>query len=156
VYARSQWFGTTPAEVPMDMLYLQGMVKKDGYQDFLIPVLPKGTDIVNITLMPEKFDRSTIIKDEREGFYKVLAAFILSMPLPIYFFDVTNTLTQSYMAEAQLSPFERNLDEAYRLLDMRQITLSAYIATAFISAALFIDATIELFEYIDRVQLSTY
>jgi hypothetical protein len=156
VYARSQWLGITPAEVPKDMLYLQGMVKKEGYQDFLVPVLPKDMDIVSITLMPDKFDRRTIIEDERKGFYKVLAAFILSMPLPIYFFDVTNTLTQSYMAEAQLSPFERNLDEAYRLLDMRQITLSAYIATAFLSAALFIDATIELFEYIDRVQLSTY
>ena len=156
VYARSQWFGTTPVEVPKDMLYLQGMVKKEGYQDYLVPVLPEDTDLVTITLMPDKFDRGTIIKDERDGFYKVLAAFILSLPLPIYFYDATNTLTQSYNAESQVAPFKRNVDEAYRLFDMRQVTFSAYIATVFISAALFIDATIELLEYIDRVQLSTY
>ena len=156
LYARSQWYGKTPVEVAPDFINLQGTMRKDGYQETLIPSIPKDTGLVEIKLLPDKFDRRTIIKDEREGFYKVLAAFILSVPFPVFFFDATNTLTQSYIAEAGLPPFQRNLEEAQRLLKMRQICLSAYIATAFVSAALFVDATLELLEYIDRVQLTTY
>lgn len=156
LYSRSQWYGTTPAEIPGDEPHLQAFIKKEGYQDFLFPVLPEETDSITLALLPNKLDRTTVIEDERDGFYNVLAAFIISLPLPVYLFDVTNTLTQSYNAELQQPPSARNIDEAYRLLDMRQISFSAYIATVFVSVALFIDATIELIEYIDRVQLSTY
>ncbi|MBN1686992.1 MAG: PEGA domain-containing protein [Spirochaetales bacterium] len=156
LYARSQWYGTTPVDVHGDLVDLQGTLRKEGYQDALVPGIPGNADSLEITLMPDVLDRRTVIKDEREGFYKVLAAFILSVPLPVYFFDFTNTLTQSYMTEAQLPPYQRNLDEVYRLFELRQLSLSAYVATAFVSVALFIDATRELLEYIDRVQLTTY
>jgi len=155
-YARSRWYGATPVEVPADFVHAQGVMSKEGYQDALVPDIPRNGDSLEIRLLTEKFDRRTMIKNEREGFYKVLGAFILSLPLPVYFFDRTNTLTQSYMTEAQRPPFSRNLDEAYRLLELRQISLGAYIETTFLSVALFVDATIELLEYIDRVQLTTY
>ena len=156
LYAQSQWYGRTPVDVSGNLRNLQGTVRKEGFQDFLLPSIPEETTSLELKLLPEKFDRSRIIKEEREDFYKVLAAFIISLPLPVYFFDTTNTLTQSYTAEAQLSPFQRNLDEAYKLLELRQMSLSAYVATAFVSVALFVDATLQLLEYIDRVQLSTY
>ncbi len=155
-YTRSQWYGTTPVEVPADFTHVQGIVSEEGYQEALIPDIPGNTDSLEIRLLPDKFDRRSVVRSEREGFYKVLAAFFLSLPLPVYFFDRTNTLTQSYVAEAQRPFYQINLAEANRLLNLRQISLSAYVGTAFISVVLFIDATIELLEYIDLVQLTTY
>ncbi len=156
LYARSRWYGKTPTEISGSFRNLQGTIKKEGYQDFLLPTISPGTNSLDIRLLPEKFDRERVIAHERKDYYKVLAAFILSLPFPVFFFDATNTLTQSYTAEAELSPLERNLDEAYRLLNLRQISLSAYVAATFVSVVLFVDATLELLEYIDRVQLTTY
>jgi hypothetical protein len=156
VYALSQWYGTTPVQAPPGMEHLQGLIRKEGYSDYLLPVLPSGQDEVSIRLLPTIIDREGLMAEKRSDFYRVFAAFVLSLPLPIYFFDATNTLTLSYLAEAQQPFSDRNLDEALRLFKLRQVGLSVYISTVFISVALFADAVVELLRFIDLANLSTY
>ncbi len=157
VYASSQWYGKTPMQAPPGMEHLQGLIRKEGYSDYLLPILPSGQDDVVIRLLPEIVDRQRLMKDKRNDFYRVFAAFVLSLPLPIYFFDATNTLTLSYLSEAVLQPAsDRNRDEQERLFQLRQMSLSAYVGTVVISAALFGDAIVELLRFIDLANLSTY
>ena len=156
VYALSQWYGTTPVQAPPGMEHLQGLIRKEGYSDYLLPILPPRQDEVVIRLLPTIIHREELMAEQRSDFYRVFAAFVLSLPLPIYFFDVTNTLTLSYLAEAQQPFSDRNLDEALRLFKFRQVGLSVYIGTVFVSVALFADAIVELLRFVDLASLSTY
>ncbi|MBT3275001.1 MAG: PEGA domain-containing protein [Spirochaetales bacterium] len=156
LYALSQWYGTTPASIPSTMRNIQGIIKKDGYSDFLMPVIPDSDDEVVISLVPEALDRRALMDSERADFYSVFAAFIFSLPIPIVLFDTTNTLTSALNSETTIPTSIRNLDELPRLFNLRQAALSGYVGGLFISAALFVDAVVKLLKYIDLADLSVY
>jgi hypothetical protein len=138
------------------MTNVQGLIRREGYKDFLLPLLPDQEEPVEITLVPEILDRESLMKDKREDFYVVFAAFVLSLPLPIYLFDATNTFELGYKNEARQDSADINIDEALRLVELRQLSLTAYIGSFFLSAALLVDAISELLAYIDLTDLSTY
>ncbi|MAG13302.1 MAG: hypothetical protein CMN78_01770 [Spirochaetales bacterium] len=155
VYALSEYRGTSPVDMPKKARAIQAVIRKEGYADFLLPMLPDSGE-VTISLLPDIMNREELLDEQRTRFYMVFAAFVMSLPIPIYLFDITNSLTSVFLAEAERSPSDRNVEEARRILTLRQISLSGYIGGFFLSVALLIDAIFELATYLDLAHLSTY
>ena len=156
VYALSEYQGLTPLNVPRTGRAVQAIIRKDGYADFLLPVLPDNQDDITITLLPEAMDREKLMEKQRTRFYTIFGAFVLSLPIPIYLFDVTNGLTLTFLSEAEIAPSDRNVAEARRILKLRNMSFSGSIGGFFLSAVLLLDAIFELATYLDLARLSTY
>ncbi|RPJ08102.1 MAG: hypothetical protein EHM28_05255 [Spirochaetaceae bacterium] len=101
-----------------------------GFNDEVIRVGPGMGENVQATLLNLKIEWSQIRDHKRNRYYSALAAFILSLPLPIFSF--------SFARDAWISG--RNGEfEFYS---------TAYYWTGFISAALFVNMLSELLKYV--------
>ena len=156
VYIASEWAGSTPLDLSLPPLPKQGIVRREGYNDYLLTLGDSLPEEVELELAPVEILKPELLSESRDRFYFALGAFVLSVPFPIMLLDEANNLTFAAGKEDDLPQGERNADEINRLLRQRSFAVGGYVGSMLASASLLILVITELLSYINIVDLSIY
>ncbi len=152
VYLASQWVGTSPVDVIFPGVPAQLVVVREGYRRSfrILSQAPEGT--VHFDLQPESPVTYSIREDYRDRFYKDFGIFILSIPVSLVGYSLTEQYSIAYNeAEAGGTSPE---DELYRLWLTYTLCYNLYTAGLFANTFLFIHMAVSAAEYIRQAELS--
>ncbi len=152
IYSGSLWVGKSPFILvdPVFPLYLS--FKREGYKP-----LQSILDVHNVSdrnlryfLVPKAINTDRIIAEHRKSFYNSFAFFVISLSIPVVSYGISSDY------EYALNSFIKNniintdalLQEEHRLMDSSSLWYNLYLGGIFVSASLFINTAVELWNYI--------
>ncbi|MEW5817833.1 MAG: PEGA domain-containing protein, partial [Spirochaetota bacterium] len=144
VYVASNWVGKTPLKIQKVDDLQDVLVKSESYNDYEFALTPGTTDTVKFQLSPALFDRKALIDTTRDNFYYAFSFFVLSVPIPIIFYN----LSVDFAAALLTAKAESNIDEINRLERRSSLCYSAYLGGMVVTTSLFVNTLIYLVEYI--------
>jgi len=152
VYLASQWVGTSPVDVTFPGVPAQLVVVREGYRRSfrILSQAPEGT--VHFDLQPELPVTYSIREDYRDRFYKDFGIFILSIPVSLVGYSLTEQYSIAYneAGAGGTSPE----DELYRLRLTSRLCYNLYTVGLFANTFLFIHTAVSAAEYIRQAGLS--
>jgi hypothetical protein len=130
VYFNALWIGRTPLLAELPALTTRLILRKDGFHNTFYRLEPSSPDRLLFPLVKEALDFEAFQKSTRTRFYTSLAAFLLSLPFPVFCYSLAweNAFAQ------RPGPTE--------------FFQASYYWTAFISGALIVNMLFDLFLYL--------
>ncbi|HEC62280.1 MAG TPA: PEGA domain-containing protein, partial [bacterium] len=157
VYQGAMWLGKTPLEIIRPESTTRLLLRSEESDDFSFHLDKNSPSNLSFSL-PGNLDPESLQKKRRNDFYASFGLFAISVPLPIYFFNLTNDYALSTInaanardeAEAQgLSAEAQSLNaEVQRFYAGYNNYTTAYLGTLAVSVSLFVNAVITLLRYI--------
>ncbi len=149
VYVASKWVGKTP-------LFLHDLqentllsLTREGYREYGISRFPDDQLEIRVRLSPAEFDWNDYIDERRDKVYGSLSLFILSLPFPLVFYN----LSQEYATGFYMAAEERNTLETERMFNRTAFYYHSYVGSFFLSASLFINSIVHLVQYIETTRV---
>ena len=136
IYLDSIWIGRTPLELDLPFDSQRLLVKLDGYNDSSCQLTPESMEELNFILKEDLIDENYWHKEKRTRFYTSFGIFALSLPIPIFLNGAYNDIVGS------ATNIDTNLYKKLKILTV------AKGASIFLNVALFVNAFINLIEYI--------
>jgi len=99
---------------------------------------------VSVSLTPDSFDPLENQSRKKDQFYTSFGIFVLSVPLPLFFWGYT----QDHLVGAQAAYDAGNIDETNRLVETGKGFYYAYVGTLALSASLFVNMIVHLIRYV--------
>ncbi len=146
VYLDALWMGQTPLTFPRPREFSQLTLQKEGYRSFRTMLPPEGPDRLTFSLLPLQVDKVELFRQRKDGFYRALTLFVLSVPVPIILYGLYDNYTagQSQL----LGDPDADPDELDRLQNARVVTFYGYLGGLALSGATLVNAVIQLRRYI--------
>ncbi len=146
IYSGSLPIGTSPLilQNPVFPLYLT--VKKKGFNSknsIIEHDVPSRT--IRFYLVPEEVNTEKLISERRRQFYNSFGLFVVSLSLPVISYGLSSDYGYAFNTLIQTKPFGQ---EAQRLMDSSTLWYDLYLGGVFVSASLFINLTVDLWNYI--------
>jgi hypothetical protein len=101
--------------------------------------------------VPAVVDQAGLVEERRDTFYGALGAFVVSLPVPIIFGGLYQSILSLFPAEGGAVP---GVSEAESSRLAREGTVYFYISRGglFVSTGLFVNVTIQLARYVEASQ----
>jgi hypothetical protein len=131
VYFNSIWIGKTPVVAEKPTVLTRLTIRMEGFQDIYERVGPAAPAALNFTLLKTAIDFDALKEAKRWRYYTSLAAFIISVPFPVFSFG----LMRDYYDAQKWGEFE--------------FFSAAYYWSFFITGALFVNMMYDLFRYLN-------
>jgi len=138
LYLDGIWIGTTPASIPLVGMPRVALLQYPGYEDLFEVVNPDKNAELSFTLEKLNEGASSFFTKRKENFYHALGLLVVSLPVSIVTYGLYNQNAMLYLEDPGNAVFSRRND----------ITFGCFVATAGISGALFVNATIQLIRYV--------
>ena len=151
-YVGSIWRGRTPVELETPREPMQARITIDGYNEYQLSIGTDEIGDIEITLIPAVFRESRLVDTKRDGFYRSLGLFALSVPIPVFLASLQDELEIAY--ERQFGTAGASDPMTIQLNNRMRAAGSGSIGGYFIAGAMLVNAFVDLFEYIDLVGLS--
>ena len=152
IYIGSTWRGTTPLTVERPAQLLPFRMTLEGYNEVSGSLGPESPETIERELIPAVVDQGQLVEERRDTFYRAFAATLLSLPVPIVF----NGLYQSILA---LFPGEGgepipgvSAEESRRLATLGTVYFYTSRGGIFVSAGLAVNAVVQLLRYVEASQ----
>jgi hypothetical protein len=129
-YLNSLWIGKTPLILPLPAISSRLIIRREGFTDLFHRLEPGSPPTLFFPLLKATIDFDRFRESTRSRFYTSLAAFLLSLPLPIFSYSL------SWDNIAGNRPGETEFFSA------------SYYWTAFISGVLFVNLVFDLLRYL--------
>ena len=145
VYVNSTWQGRTPLTIERTPAERTLLIRRPGYFDVRRPLNDATEEALTYVMTPELFDQGEWLFSRRDRFYASLAAFIISIPIPI----ILNGIHENSAAFQATSGY-RSLSAAGRSTvdTTASIAQSAGYVGIFVSVTLAINTIIEAVKYV--------
>jgi hypothetical protein len=130
-YFNSLWIGKTPLVVEKPNLLTRLALRSPGFQDLYARLGPDSPTTLNFALLKTVIDFDKLKDSKRWRYYTSLAAFVLSVPFPMFSFG----LMRDYYDARKMGEYE--------------FFSATYYWTFFITGALFVNMMYDLFLYLN-------
>lgn len=151
IYIESTWRGTTPLTVERPAQVLPFRMTLDGYNEVTGSLGPASPEMIERELVPAVVDQARLVEERRDTFYRAFAATVLSVPVPVIF----NGLYQSILAlfPGDGGPIPGTSDEeSRRLATLGTVYFYTSRGGIFVTAGLGVNAVVQLLRYVEASQ----
>ncbi len=145
VYIDSIWTGRTPLLLDRPLSTRTAILSKEDYLDGKVLLGPESPNLITKPLVEDIVDWETEIQQRRDGFYRSLGWFVVSLPLPILLNGMYNSVASLYVDGRPPGLTDSASDD---LVGRANTLLWATRGTAAFSAGLFVNLLIQLGRYI--------
>ena len=151
VYVESTWRGTTPLRIERPPQIVPFRITAEGYNDAFGSVGPATPGQIDRRLVPAVVDQAGLVEERRDTFYGALGAFVVSLPVPIVFGGLYQSILSLFPDEGGPVP---GVGEAESNRLAREGTVYFYISRGglFVSTGLFVNVAIQLARYVEASQ----
>jgi hypothetical protein len=151
VYLESVWRGTTPLTIERPPQTVPFRITAEGYNDAFGSVGPGTVSQIDRRLIPAVVDQAGLVEERRDTFYTALGGFVLSLPVPIIFGGLYQSILSLFPPDGGPIPGV-SAEESSRLA--RTGTAYFYISRGglFVSTGLFVNVAVQLARYVQASQ----
>jgi hypothetical protein len=151
VYVESSWRGTTPLAFARPVREVPFRMTLDGYNEAFGALGPGSPSTVRRTLVPAAVDQAVLVEERRDAFYGAFGAFILSLPIPIIFNGLTQSIVSLFPPDGSANP-ELSAEENRRLATLGTVYFYVSRGGLFVSTGLFVNLAVQLSRYVEASQ----
>ncbi|MFP4483888.1 MAG: PEGA domain-containing protein [Spirochaetaceae bacterium] len=151
VYVESTWRGTTPMTFPRPVREVPFRMTLDGYNESLGAIGPGSPATVRRDLVPDAVDQAAVVEERRDAFYGAFGAFIISLPIPIIFNGLTQSIVSLFPPEVGSNP-DLSTEENQRLATLGTVYFYVSRGGLFVSSGLFVNMAVQLARYVEAGQ----
>lgn len=148
LYVGGEWRGRTPVTIerPVGPRSAELLLEDHAVSRFVLE--PRGEDRIGRVLAPDTVDLSTELRDRREGFYRSLGWFAVSVPVPLILSGIWQSRADFYLDNYEAM----TVDEQERFIrTTNTIDLVRWGGVA-VSGGLLINSVVQLVRYIRASQ----
>lgn len=142
LYINSTWKGQTPLELEVRPDYLEGLLKKEGFNDFRIDL--QGRRRWSFTLIENTINPVENQKEARERFYTAFGFFLLSIPIDGFLYNFSSDFKKG--ADWAFNQGNASLYTEYWWKN--QITYGTFWGGVAVSSGLLIYTAFTFYDYI--------
>ncbi|MBU8912711.1 MAG: PEGA domain-containing protein, partial [Spirochaetales bacterium] len=150
VYADSVWAGRTPFELSVSDAPLVVRLRRDGYLESRFVLTSDSPDRVARALLPGSLSWAEEIAQKRDGFYRSLTWFVLSVPVTIILDGAFQSIESAYPSDDVYAALPA--EEREKLVPFARLGNIFYFASGgavLVNLGLLVNVGINLFEYLD-------
>ncbi len=151
IYSGSLWIGKSPFILTDPVFPLYITFNAEGYHP-LRSIIDGNSSIRNTRyfLVPEKINIDRMIDIHRKSFYNSFAFFVISLSIPVVSYGISSDYGYAFntFIKTNIISTDSLLKEEHRLMDASTLWYNLYLGGIFISASLFINTAVELWNYI--------
>lgn len=101
LYIGSEWAGRTPLTIDRPIGPRSAELRLEDYHPSRFVLQPRGGDELSRRLAPAEIDLSRELRDRREGFYRSLGWFAVSVPIPLILSGVWQNRADFYTTQGE-------------------------------------------------------
>ncbi len=148
LYVGGEWRGRTPLTIERPIGPRSAELRLEDHAASRFVLEPRGPDRISRVLAPDTVDLSTELRDRREGFYRSLGWFAVSVPVPLILSGIWQNRVD-YLVDNQAA---MSVDEQERFIrTTNTIDLVRWGGVA-VSGGLLVNSVIQLVRYIRASQ----
>ncbi len=148
LYVGGEWRGRTPLTIERPIGPRSAELRLEDHAASRFVLEPRGPDRISRVLAPDTVDLSTELRDRREGFYRSLGWFAVSVPVPLILSGVWQSRADFYVDnQAAMAADER--ERFVRATNTIDLVRWGGVA---VSGGLLINSVVQLVRYIRASQ----
>lgn len=157
VFLNSIWVGVTPLSISRPSVRQQVRLEAEGYFDSRFRVGPDSPEMISRDLRAANIDWDLEIQEMRDGFYRALGWFVLSVPVPMFLFGAYQSVAAAFPEEPPEEPDGLlSIEEWVRFGKRGNVLYWSALGSTFVSAGLLVNAFLALFDYVAVGEASHY